>query len=135
MFASGMSQLGRARLFGSRTAGSVAVSTVARLANGDSFQCVVADFTTVKGRSLEGAGVLPDVEIPLSRKDLLEKRDSALEAAVKWIVAGEESRGHGESAPRKFKGDGSLFQGGLLERGKRGMTDIDLFASLGSPVR
>ncbi len=86
ILASGMRQEGRARLFGTRTAGTVSASLVSPLANGDSFQYAVADFRTRSGESLEGAGVKPDVVVPLTREDLLSDRDSALEAAVDWIM-------------------------------------------------
>jgi carboxyl-terminal processing protease len=86
IFASGMREERRARLFGSRTAGCVSPSMVTRLANGDNFQYAVAQFTTVGGEYPEGVGVDPDVDVPLSRQDLLADRDPALDAAVDWII-------------------------------------------------
>jgi carboxyl-terminal processing protease len=92
VFASGLSELRRARVFGSRTAGVVQGSIVTRLANGDAFQHAIANFTTARGASLDGTGVKPDVEVRLTREMLLAKRDPVLEAAVSWIQRSDPDR-------------------------------------------
>jgi carboxyl-terminal processing protease len=84
-FAGGLQDLGRARVFGSRTAGAVLPAVVDRLPNGDSFQYAVADFHSPKGKRLEGVGVVPDVEVVPKREELLAGRDPVLVAAVAWI--------------------------------------------------
>jgi carboxyl-terminal processing protease len=86
LFASGLQDLGRARVFGSPTAGAVLGSSVERLPNGDGFQYVNSNYISAKtGRSLEGIGVIPDVEVSLDREALLAGKDQALDAAVRWI--------------------------------------------------
>jgi carboxyl-terminal processing protease len=85
IMAAGLQELGRARLFGSRTAGAALPSQVIRLPNGDGFQYATADYVTFRGHRIEGVGVTPDVEVPLTRAALLAGRDPALEAAVEWI--------------------------------------------------
>jgi carboxyl-terminal processing protease len=85
VFASGLKQIGRARIFGSRTAGAVQGSLVDKLPNGDGFQYVISKFVTTVGEPLEGVGVTPDVAILPTREVLLSGRDPALEAAVEWI--------------------------------------------------
>lgn len=85
-FAGGLQDLGRARVFGSRTAGAVLPAAVDKLPNGDSFQYAIADFQSPKGKRLEGVGVAPDVEIVPKRKELLAGRDPVLDAAVEWIL-------------------------------------------------
>jgi carboxyl-terminal processing protease len=89
IFAAGLQELGRARVFGARTAGAVLPSVVDRLPNGDSFQYAIADYVTPKGKRLEGAGVTPDVEIVPTRDQLLAGRDPVLDAAVRWARTGE----------------------------------------------
>jgi carboxyl-terminal processing protease len=89
LFAGGLQELGRARLFGSRTAGNVLVGTIERLPNGDAFQYVCADFLSPKGKRYEGVGVKPDVEVVPRPKDLLLGRDPVLDAAVQWIRSGK----------------------------------------------
>jgi len=89
ILAQGMKDLGRARIFGTRTAGAALPSVFERLPNGDGFQYAIANYVSAGGKSLEGAGVIPDEEIALLRRDLLEGRDAALEAAVSWIEQGK----------------------------------------------
>jgi len=85
IFAEGMKDLGRARIFGTRTAGAALPSAIDKLPNGDGFQHAVADYISEGGKPLEGVGVIPDVEVKLTREALLAGRDPALEAAIEWI--------------------------------------------------
>ncbi len=85
IFAAGMQDLKRARLFGTRTAGAALPSTFEVLPNQDRFQYAIADYTSVSGRSIEGNGVSPDEEVKLDRASLLAGRDPVIDAAVKWI--------------------------------------------------
>ncbi|HXG92196.1 MAG TPA: S41 family peptidase [Blastocatellia bacterium] len=85
VFASGMQEIGRARVVGERSAGAALPSIIQKLPTGALFQYAIADFKTPKGVLIEGRGVIPDVEIKLSRRALLEGRDSQLEAAVEQI--------------------------------------------------
>lgn len=86
-FAGGLRDLGRARLFGTRTAGAALPSSLEPLPNGDRFQYAFADYLSRSGQRLEGIGVIPDEEVPLTREALLEGRDPAMEAAIRWLQA------------------------------------------------
>jgi carboxyl-terminal processing protease len=90
MLAGGLQDLGRARVFGSRTPGAALPSAIERLANGDGFQYAFASYVSADGEALEGAGVVPDVEVPLTRAALLAGDDPALEAAVDWIRSNDK---------------------------------------------
>ncbi len=83
----GLKDTGVARIFGSTSAGMSLPSVVQKLPNGDSFQFAISNYTSASGRVLEKNGVEPDVETPLTRAALLEGRDPALEAALRWIRA------------------------------------------------
>lgn len=83
--AGGLQDIGRARIFGTRTVGAALPSVVERLPNGDGFQYAFGNYVSASGRSLEGEGVIPDEEVKPTRAALLAGRDLALEAAVKWI--------------------------------------------------
>jgi carboxyl-terminal processing protease len=96
-FAGGLQDIGRARVFGTRTAGMVLNSEIERLPNGDALQFVTASYRSAKGRRLEGQGVIPDIVAPPVRGALLRGRDPALDAAVKWIHGLKRSRGSGEA--------------------------------------
>jgi carboxyl-terminal processing protease len=83
--AGGLQDLGRARVFGARTRGAALPSVIEILPNGDGFQYAIASYVSVGGASLEGRGVLPDVEVALDRDALLAGGDPALDAALAWI--------------------------------------------------
>jgi carboxyl-terminal processing protease len=85
IFAGGMQNLGRARIFGETSGGQALPAVFHKLPNGDLLYTVFADFVTPSGVRLEKRGVVPDVMEPLSREDLLEGKDAALLAAQKWI--------------------------------------------------
>ncbi len=85
IFAGGLKDLGRARIFGSTTAGAVLPSTVEKLPNKDGFQYAFANYRSEKGDVLEGVGVSPDEEVYHTREALLEGKDRVLESALQWI--------------------------------------------------
>jgi carboxyl-terminal processing protease len=85
IFAGGLQDLHRARIFGTRTAGAALPSVIARLPNGDAFQYAVANYISEGGQPLEGQGVTPDVEVRLTREGLLAGHDAVLDAALAWI--------------------------------------------------
>jgi carboxyl-terminal processing protease len=87
-FATGMQALGRARVFGTRSAGQALPAAMGRLPNGDVLMHVIADHVDPRGRRVEGVGVVPDTFTPLALVDIRAGRDAALDAARTWIAAG-----------------------------------------------
>ncbi len=85
IFAGGLQDLHRARIFGSHTAGAALPSVIERLPNGDGFQYAIANYISEGGKTLEGNGVTPDVQISPDPQALRGGRDVVLEAALKWI--------------------------------------------------
>ena len=85
IMAQGLKDLGRARIFGTRTAAAALPSVFEKLPNGDGFQYAIANYVSEGGQPLEGLGVTPDVETPVTRQALLEGKDPPLDAAVDWI--------------------------------------------------
>jgi len=85
IMAEGLKDLGRARIFGTPTAAAALPSLFEKLPNGDGFQYAIANYISAGGKPLEGLGVTPDVETPLTREALLAGKDPALDAAVAWI--------------------------------------------------
>jgi carboxyl-terminal processing protease len=85
IFAGGMQDLKRARVFGTHTAAAALPSMFTKLPNGDGFQYAIANYISEGGQPLEGTGVTPDREVKLTRHQLLEGQDPVLEAAVSWI--------------------------------------------------
>lgn len=85
VFAGGLQCHGRVRVFGTRSAGAALPAQMSTLPNGDTLLHAIADFTTPDGTRLEGRGVVPDENVPLTRADLLADRDAPLLAALRWI--------------------------------------------------
>ncbi len=85
IFAEGLKDLGRARVFGTKTAAAALPSIFERLPNGDGFQYATANYISEGGKPLEGVGVTPDVEVKLTREGLLAGHDAVLDAALEWI--------------------------------------------------
>ena len=85
ILAAALQRLGRARVFGSPSAGQALPALLTRLPNGDRLMYVIADFSGPGGSRIEGAGVIPDEPTTLSRRALLDGHDEALESALKWI--------------------------------------------------
>jgi carboxyl-terminal processing protease len=85
IFAEGLKDLGRARVFGTKTAAAALPSIFERLPNGDGFQYATANYISEGGKALEGIGVTPDVEVKLTRAGLLAGHDAVLDAALEWI--------------------------------------------------
>jgi carboxyl-terminal processing protease len=85
IFAGGLQDLHRARIFGSRTAAAALPSIIERLPNNDGFQYAFANYISEGGKPLEGVGVIPDEEVRPTRQQLLNGRDPALDAAMAWI--------------------------------------------------
>lgn len=87
IFAAGMQESGRARVFGATSYGGVLPSVFYRLPNGDVLQHAISDFISAQGTRLEGRGVVPDQPVRMTRQSLLMGRDPVLEAATEWIAA------------------------------------------------
>lgn len=109
IFAGGMKDIGRARIFGERSAGAALPSVFDTLPNGDRFQYAIANYVSVGGEPLEGEGVTPDEEVKPDRAILLAGRDPVIDAAIRWIRS-EKAKGAatdvGRSGTTKTTGGG-----------------------------
>lgn len=85
IFAGGMQDLGRARLFGEPSAGAALPAQMYRLPNGDVLVHAIADFLLPSGTRIEGAGVVPNEPRTLTRRDLMDQGDPVLLDALRWI--------------------------------------------------
>ena len=92
IFAAGLQQLDRATVIGRNSAGAALPALVINLPNGDRFMYAMANFTGPAGTSIEGGGVKPDLEVALTRDELLEVGDPDLATAVEWILDTEPAR-------------------------------------------
>jgi carboxyl-terminal processing protease len=85
IFAGGLQDIGRVRVFGTHTVGAALPALPELLPNGDGFLHAIANYISKGGEALEGRGVVPNQEVRLTRESLLEGRDLVVEAAVEWI--------------------------------------------------
>ncbi len=103
VFAGGLQDLGRARVFGETSAGMALPAQAIELPNGDVLMHAVADFVTSKGTRMEGRGVIPDEVAVPTRAELLAGNDAALLAATNWIsgrtLAAREAKNAASPAP------------------------------------
>lgn len=85
IFAAGLQEAKRARVFGRTTMGAALPSFIQILPNGDRLQHAIADMRTASGQRVEGRGVIPDVKVPLRPKKLFTGQDPVLDKAMKWL--------------------------------------------------
>ncbi len=93
IFAQGMRDLGRARLFGEETAGQALPAAMSKLPTGDIMMHPVGDYRSASGARIEALGVAPDERIPLRIRDLRSGLDAPLAAAIRWINANVATNG------------------------------------------
>ena len=86
VFAGGMQDLGRARVFGQKTTGQALPAIFDRLPNGDTLMHAMGDFITSSGKRLEGKGVTPDQVVLIDPRSLAAGKDTVMETAVDWIL-------------------------------------------------
>lgn len=90
VFAAAVQENDRAIVIGERTAGEVLPAVSVELATGAYLIYPIANYKTVRGNFLEGAGVAPDITVALDRKTLLSGKDNQLEAALQFIRENKE---------------------------------------------
>jgi len=79
VFAMAIQETGRGVVVGQQSNGGVLLGNHFKLPNGFDLHIAVADYHTAKGIRLEGRGVIPDVVVVQTVKDIRENRDSVLE--------------------------------------------------------
>jgi carboxyl-terminal processing protease len=97
IFAAGMQSIGRARIFGSRSPGGALPAMLRQLPNGDVLEYAIGDFVTATGEHIEGRGVIPDVEAPLTRAAARAGDDPPIAAAIAWIGESDSNVGAREN--------------------------------------
>lgn len=85
VFAGGLRELKRARIFGGSSAGAALPSSYKRLPNDDLFQYAIGDIRTPSGHLLEGEGVAPDEEVKTTRQQYAQRDDPVVAAATRWL--------------------------------------------------
>lgn len=88
IFPASLQAVGRARIFGSTSAGMALPAAAVPLPSGDRLMYPTADFVDPLKRRIEGVGVVPDQPVVPSPASLSQGGDPVLDAAVAWLGAG-----------------------------------------------
>jgi carboxyl-terminal processing protease len=75
----------RGRLIGTRTFGKASVQELIGLSDGSSLHVTSAHWLTPNRHEIDGAGLMPDIEIELTDEDRLNDRDTQLEQAIAYL--------------------------------------------------
>lgn len=87
IFAAGMQDAKKAKLFGAATSGKCLPSMLLKLPSGFRLQTVMGNITRVNGEGIENIGVKPDEEVILSPEALRREQDNVIEAARKYLLS------------------------------------------------
>jgi carboxyl-terminal processing protease len=91
--AAALQDRGRAVLLGTRTFGKGSVQAPSELSDGSALEFTVGHYLTPSGRSLDGVGVMPDVEVPAATAaSVLRQRVVAVLSGL-TVDAGSSGRG------------------------------------------
>ncbi|MBI2108583.1 MAG: S41 family peptidase [Parcubacteria group bacterium] len=85
IFAGALSEHGIATLVGEKTFGKGSVQELINITSDTSLKITVAHWLTPKGNSISKNGIVPDVEILITQKDIDSKKDPQLEKAVEIL--------------------------------------------------
>lgn len=81
IFSGAMKDYHRAKLLGTKTFGKGMVQKIIPMPNETGINLTIAKYLTPKGKDINKHGIKPDIEVPLKRADILEKKDPQLERA------------------------------------------------------
>jgi carboxyl-terminal processing protease len=79
----------RATLIGEKTYGKGSVQQVFDLSDGSSVHITSAKFLTPNRRQIDGQGLMPDLEVPITDDDRSQGRDPQLERAIQYLLTGQ----------------------------------------------
>ncbi|MCK4242462.1 MAG: peptidase S41, partial [Dehalococcoidia bacterium] len=79
---------GRAPLIGTTTYGKGSVQLIRELGDGSALYVTSARWLTPNGHLIEGQGLTPDFEVPITDEDLAQGIDPQLERAIDYIQTG-----------------------------------------------
>ena len=88
IFPASLQAVGRARIFGSTSAGMALPAAAVPLPSGDRLMYPTADFVDPLKRRIEGVGVIPDQPVAPSPASLAKGGDPVLDAAIAWLGTG-----------------------------------------------
>jgi carboxyl-terminal processing protease len=79
----------RATLIGEKTFGKGSVQLIYELSDDSRLHVTVAKWFTPNGNAIDGIGLQPDIEVPVTEEDRNQGRDPQLERAISFLQNGE----------------------------------------------
>ncbi len=79
----------RATLIGEKTFGKGSVQLIYELSDDSRLHVTVAKWFTPSGNAIDGIGLQPDIEVPVTEEDRNQGRDPQLERAISFLQNGE----------------------------------------------
>ncbi|MBA7607811.1 hypothetical protein ES703_14980 [subsurface metagenome] len=79
---------GRAPLIGTTTYGKGSVQLIHELSDGSALYVTWARWLTPNGHLIEGHGLTPDFEVPITEEDIAQGIDPQLERAIDYLETG-----------------------------------------------
>jgi carboxyl-terminal processing protease len=89
ILAGALSEQGIAKLVGVKTFGKGSVQELVTITPETSLKVTIARWLTPNGHNLSHEGLIPDVIIEVTDKDIADKRDAQMEKAIKILTVGE----------------------------------------------
>jgi len=86
----------KAKIIGMHTFGKGSVQTLTNLNDGSSIKITVAKWLTPEGRSINDEGILPDLEIDLTRENYENNEDPQIKKAIELLLGKVEAIGEGD---------------------------------------
>jgi carboxyl-terminal processing protease len=83
--AGAIQDFGQGKIIGEKTFGKGSVQNFIPLNDGSSLKITVAEWLTPKGRSINKEGIIPDIEVKLTKEDFDSERDPQLERAIELL--------------------------------------------------
>ena len=80
---------GRAALIGTKTYGKGSVQLIHELSDGSALYVTSARWLTPHGHLIEGMGLTPDFEVPITEEDIAQGIDPQLERAIAYLQTGD----------------------------------------------
>lgn len=92
IFAQGLMEANRAKVFGRTTMGAALPSKFVQITDNYALQIPVATYTSEQGYVIEGQGVKPNQIVIVSRDDLIKQKDPVIFTAIQYLKKPTEVR-------------------------------------------
>ncbi len=89
IMAGAIQDYGRGPIIGTKSFGKGSVNHLRQLSDGSALYVTVARWLTPNGRLIEGEGLAPDIDVPLTPEQLVQGVDPQLQRATEYLINGQ----------------------------------------------